>query len=67
MNKATVHPDYKDKMRMVEVIDEPVVIDHNVITGQGLGVTIPFALKLIECLTDASQADKISKAICFED
>lgn len=64
--KATVHPDYRDMMGTAEVFDEPVIVDHNIITGQGLGATIPFALKLIECLTDAMHANKIAKAICYE-
>ena len=52
-------------MDEVEVLDESVVVDGNIITGQGLGATIPFALKLVEMLLDKGIADRISKAICY--
>lgn len=65
MKKATVHPDYMDRMYDVEVIDESVVVDGNIITGQGLGATIPFALKLVETIVNKESADKIAAAICF--
>ncbi len=66
MKQATVHPDFKDHMGEVEVLDEPVVVDGNIITGQGLGATIPFALKLVEMLVDKVTADKIASAICYK-
>ncbi len=65
MKKATVHSDFKDNMHGVEVMDESVVVDGNIITGQGLGVTIPFALKLIEVLLGVEEAERIAHAICF--
>ena len=65
MKKATVHSDFKDRMHGVEVMDESVVVDGNIITGQGLGVTIPFALKLIEVLLGVEEAERIAHAICF--
>lgn len=65
MKKATVHPDFKDHMGNVKVLDESVVVDDNVITGQGLGVTIPFALKLVETLVSKEKAAQINKAICY--
>ena len=65
MKKATVHPDFKYRMNRVEVLDESVIVDENIITGQGLGATIPFALKLAEILVDKKTADKIANAICY--
>ena len=67
MKQATVHPDFKDQMAAVEVLDESVVVDGNVITGQGLGATIPFALKLVETMVEKEKADQIKKAICYKD
>ena len=43
---------------------EPVTVDGNIITGQGLGAGIPFALKLVEILTGKETADRIAAAIC---
>ena len=65
MKIATVHPDFKNHMDKVEVADESVVVDGNIITGQGLGSTIPFALKLVEMLVDKERKDKIAAAICY--
>ena len=47
------------------VMDESVVVDGNMITGQGLGVTIPFALELVKILVSEQEASRIAKAICF--
>lgn len=65
MKKATVHPDFKNKMGEVAVLDDPVVVDGNIITGQGLGATIPFALKLVDILVGADKAEEIKSAICY--
>ncbi len=65
MKQATVHPDFKDHMCGVEVLDEAVVVDGNIITGQGLGATIPFSLKLIEMLMGDERARTIQKNICY--
>ena len=65
MKQATVHPDFKDHMGVVEVLDESVVVDGNIITGQGLGATIPFALELVKTLVDERTAERIAKAICY--
>ena len=65
MKQATVHPDFKDHMGIVKVLDESVVVDRNIITGQGLGATIPFALKLIELLVGKEKARTIQKNICY--
>jgi len=67
LKRATVHPDFKDHMGEVEVFDESVVVDGNIITGQGLGATIPFALKLVEILVDKGTSDKITSAICYRE
>ena len=66
MKQATVHPDYKDHMGKVEVLDESVVVENNIITGQGLGATIPFALKIVEMLMGSSKAKEISESICYK-
>ena len=65
VKKATVHPDFKDAMGKAEVLDESVVVDENVITGQGLGATIPFALELVKILVDDEKVTQVGKAICY--
>ena len=66
VSKATVHPDFADKMGDVVVEDKSVVIDGNTITGQGLGAAFPLSFEIIELLTEKSNADKIKKAICWD-
>ena len=65
MKQATVHPDFKDYIGEAEVLDESVVVDGNIITGQELGASIPFALKLVETLINKGTVDKIATAICY--
>ena len=65
MKKATVHPDYKERMGSVSVLDEEVVIDGNVITGKGLGATIPFSLELVKLLKNEDKVERIKTAICY--
>lgn len=66
VKKATVHPDFVDAMGATEVLDEPVVVDDNIITGKGLGATLPFALELVRIVVGEEAAEKIAKAICYE-
>ncbi len=65
--KATVHPDFRDRMAGAAVFDESVVADGNIITGQGLGATIPFAFEIISSLAGSDTAERIKKAICYRE
>ena len=61
---ATCHPNFEGKMDGAGLTREGVTVAGNIITGQGLGAAIPFALKLVEILVDKAAADAIAKAIC---
>lgn len=63
--QATVHPDFEDRMRDVILTKTSVTVDGNMITGQGLGATIPFALAIVERMLDKKTAERIAKAICY--
>lgn len=76
--KATCHPDFADKViegstiscggdsaPLVDLTHESVTVDGNIITGQGLGASIDFALVLAEILAGKEKADSIRKAICY--
>lgn len=65
--KATVHPDFIGKMAGVIIENVSVVVDDNIITGQGLGATIPFALKLVELMVNKKTSSEIAKAICYKE
>lgn len=78
--RATCHPDFAEKVQagssinddsadvapLVELTHEGVTVDGNIITGQGLGATMDFALKIAETLTDKETADRIAAAICYK-
>ena len=63
--KATVHPDFEGKMNGAVLTGDSVTVDGKIITGQGLGTTIPFALKLVETMVGIEEAERIKKAICY--
>ena len=63
--RATVHPSFEGQMAGAERTGQGVTVDGNIITGQGLGAAIPFALVLAEILVGSETADRISEAICW--
>lgn len=67
MKRATVHPDFKYCMPGVDVENRKVVIDGNIVTGQGLGAVFQFAFTLVEELYgDSLITEKIKRSICYE-
>ena len=62
---ATCHPNFEDKMAGAVVTREPVAVAGRIITGQGLGAAIPFALEMVKVLAGAEEAQRIAKAICW--
>lgn len=65
--KATVHPDYEGKMNGASLTGDSVTVDGNIITGKGLGATIPFSLELVKTLVSEEKARQIKEAICYFD
>ena len=77
--KATCHPDFAEKVQagssisdgyadvspLVTLTHESVTIDGNIITGQGLGATMDFALCIAGILTDRETADRIASSVCY--
>ena len=63
--RATVHPDYTNKMNKSHITGEGVTVDGNIITGQGLGTSIDFAFSIIEALMSKDIADGIAQSICY--
>ena len=44
---------------------EPVVEDGNLVTGWGLGASIPFSLRLVQRLYSADEAARIAAALGY--
>lgn len=63
--RATCHPDFEDKMCGAIVTHESVTHDGNIITGQGLAATMPFAFEIINTLVGEEIVAKIKRDICY--
>lgn len=46
-----------------KLVEQPQL---NIITGKGLGATIPFALRMIACMVDQNMANEIAHKISYE-
>ena len=58
--KATCHPSFADRLEDQGAVEQRVVVDGNCVTSRGPGTAIEFALKLIELLFGAEQAQKVA-------
>jgi len=56
--KATGYPSTEE--RIPNYINEPVILDDQIITSQGPGTTMAFALKIIECLVGDIMAKEVA-------
>ncbi len=62
--RATSYPTYQEKLKAFEVTSkERVVTDEKVITSQGPGTALEFALKLVEVFKGKEKSEEIHKAM----
>ncbi|MBF0343594.1 MAG: DJ-1/PfpI family protein [Nitrospirae bacterium] len=62
--RATSYPTFQDRLKAANIVkDEKVVIDGNVITSQGPGTAIEFALTLVELFKGKDKAQTIRQAM----
>jgi protein deglycase len=64
--KATSYPSVQDKLQVGEYLTVPVVVDGQVVTSQGAGTAMAFALKLVELLMDKTVANKLAADTIFQ-
>jgi len=64
--KATCHPDFAGRMEGAVLTGDSVTVDDNIITGQGLGATYDFALKLAGIAASEETVDKIARSTCWK-
>lgn len=62
--KATCYPGFEQYLTGAEVGGQ-IVSDGKIITGRGMGVAVPFALRLVEALCGEEKALAIADAICY--
>ncbi len=63
--RVTCYPGFEGKLDGASVSKDKVVVDGKVITGNGPGSAIPFALKLVELLRGKAVADELAKGLLW--
>lgn len=59
--QAVCYPGYEKYLKGAEVLTIPVVESGNVITGRGAGVSMKFALKIVEKMVSPEKAEVLAK------
>jgi 4-methyl-5(b-hydroxyethyl)-thiazole monophosphate biosynthesis len=59
--RATIYPGMEKQLQRPR--DERVVVDENIITSQGPGTTVEFALKIVETLAGRDKANDVRREI----
>ncbi len=63
--KATIFRGMESELKNAKYIDEPVVDDGNIITSQGPGTAMEFALALLKRLTDEKKAGEVKEKLMY--
>lgn len=63
--KAIAYPGFEEQLEGAEIVCEPAVRDGNIITGRGMGCSIPFALEILAALADRQAADAMAEKIVY--
>jgi 4-methyl-5(b-hydroxyethyl)-thiazole monophosphate biosynthesis len=63
---ATCYPSFSDQLGDAVYTGKPVEVAGRIVTGKGLGASLPFSLKLIELLTDRERAQQVADRIYYE-
>ncbi len=61
----TCYPGIEKKMKRTDRSDDPVVVDGHMITSQGPGTAIAFALKLIELVDGSADAGQVAADLIY--
>jgi len=64
---ATSYPTYRNRLDGAVYVDRNVVTDENIITSQGPGTAISFALAIVSRLSGEHAADPVSKSLLAHD
>lgn len=64
--KACSYPTFESHLDGAEVLQQPAVIDGNIITGRGMGAAIPFGLAILEKLQGKEAAQKMAETIVYQ-
>lgn len=64
--RATCYPGFENELKGADVSNHGVVHDGNVVTAKGMGVSLDFALKLVQIIKSKDEADKIALGVMKE-
>ncbi len=65
-NRAfTCYPGIEKEMMRNDRSDDPIVVDGHIVTSQGPGTAIPFALKLIELIDGAEASEQVASGMIY--
>ena len=65
--RATCYPDMESEIEDAYLTGAPVATDENIITSQGVGTAIDFALKLIEVLISEEKSSRNCRFYCISE
>lgn len=65
--KACSYPSFESHLDGAEVLQQPAVIDGNIITGRGMGAAIPFSLAILEKLQGKEAARQMAETIIYQE
>ena len=63
--RVTCYPDMERKISGAVLTGAPAMVDGNIITGEGVGAAVDFALELIAVLVGNEKAGEIAEAIVY--
>lgn len=63
---ATCYPSFQSELENKESIGDIVVDANRIITSQGPGTAIPFALQIIQSLMGQAEAVKVAKGLLYK-
>ncbi|HJA92042.1 MAG TPA: DJ-1/PfpI family protein [Candidatus Eisenbergiella merdipullorum] len=64
--RATSYPSFEDQLDGARITHGAAETDGNVITGRGMGCSIPFALAVVEYLAGKEEADRVAGSVVYE-
>ncbi|MCX6998551.1 MAG: DJ-1/PfpI family protein [Kiritimatiellaeota bacterium] len=63
--RATCHPDVAPELTATPCVDAAVVTDGRLVTSQGAGTALEFALALVALVDGAAQAEKVARSLAL--
>ncbi len=63
--RATCHPSFRHLVEEGQILEEPVVVDGNLVTSRGAGTAVQFSLKLVELLYGRTASETVAKGMAY--